>query len=225
MRQLERTITYVDRGQRPKVRGWFHFVAAFLAIISGSVLATFSWMTLNWWQALGVTVYAVGFFLLFAISGLYHRGRWRTADQVQLWRRADHSTIAIFIASTYTPLALIVLESRQALWLLLVAWVGALASVVMNLVWINHPRWLSVLIYLVLGWLVVPLIPQLWQSAGPAVVWLLFAGGVIYSLGALVYGFRWPGKNAQFYGYHEHFHTAVLVAAIVHLVAVWMVVV
>ena len=76
-----------------------------------------------------------------------------------------------------------------------------------------------------IAWLIVPLIPSLWVTAGPAVVWLLFAGGVIYSLGALVYGFRWPGRRARIYGYHEHFHTATIIAAAIHQVAVWMVVV
>ena len=105
-----------------------------------------------------------------------------------------------------------------------IAWVGAIASVIMNMVWINHPRWLSVLVYLALGWLIVPLVPQLWSGAGPTVVWLLLAGGIVYSVGALVYGFKWPGRNARVIGYHEHFHIATIVAAIVHLVAVWMVV-
>jgi len=108
--------------------------------------------------------------------------------------------------------------------MLTAAWVGAIMGVVLNLVWINHPRWLDVVVYLALGWLIVPLVPALWEGAGAAVVWLLFAGGVIYSLGAVVYGCKWPGRNARIYGYHEHFHTATVVAAIVHLVAVWMVV-
>ncbi|MHA2789786.1 PAQR family membrane homeostasis protein TrhA [Corynebacterium sp. S7] len=225
MSLIERTVVYVDRGQRPITRGWFHLVTALLSTISGSVLSTYAWMTLPWWQALGVTIYAVAFFLLFAVSGLYHRGPWRDQPTVQWWRRADHSTIAVFIAATYTPMTLIVLEPRQATWLLAIAWTGAIGSVIMNLVWINHPRWLSVTVYLVLGWLVVPLIPQLWSQAGPTVVWLLLAGGIVYTFGALMYGFRWPGRNARIYGYHEHFHTAVIIAAIIHLVAVWMVVV
>ena len=214
-----------NRGPRPVTRGWFHFFAALASVVGGSVLSTYAWMTLAWGNALGVTVYAVGVVILFGVSAAYHLGHWRSACTVAWWRRADHATIAFFIAATYTPLCLLTLPAAQALTMLAVAWAGATLGIALNLVWITHPRWLDVVVYLVLGWLIVPLIPSLWATAGPAVVWLLFAGGVIYSLGALVYGFRWPGRRARIYGYHEHFHTATIIAAAVHQVAVWMVVV
>ncbi len=214
----------LDRGPRPAMRGWSHLVAACLSLISGSVLSTYAWMTLPRAQALGVMVYAVSTFVLFAVSALYHRGPWRSTRAVRWWRRADHATIAVFIAATYTPLCLIILGPATAAGILTVAWTGALLSVGLKLVWITHPRWLSVVVYLVLGWLVVPLIPQLWAIAGPGVMWLLLAGGVIYSCGALIYGFRWPGRHARIFGYHEYFHAAVIIAAIFHLAAVWIVV-
>lgn len=222
---LELTKYVLDRGPRPRTRGLFHQIAAFLSAISGSVLSTYAWMTLVWWQALGVTVYGICMFGLFAVSAAYHRGQWRSLGTVAWWRRADHSTIAVFIAATYTPLCMIALEPDSATWMLSLAWVGAMISVVLNMVWINHPRWLSVVVYLALGWLIIPLMPELWAGAGHTVVWLLLIGGIVYSLGALVYGFKWPGRNARWMGYHEHFHVATVVAAIIHLVAVWMVVV
>lgn len=212
-----------DRGPRPITRGWFHLVAAWLSVVSGSVLATFGFMTLPWWQGMGVLIYSLGLVTLFGVSAAYHRGPWKTLRTINWWRRADHATIAVFIAATYTPLCLIALPDQ--LWLLAVAWIGALAGVFLNLVWINHPRWLDVVVYLGLGWLIIPLVPQLWASVGPAVVWLLFAGGVVYSAGAMFYGFRWPGRHAKVVGYHEVFHAATIVAAVIHLVAVWIVVV
>ncbi|MDO5670568.1 MAG: hemolysin III family protein [Corynebacterium sp.] len=214
----------LDRGPRPLTRGWFHFFAALASVVSGSVLSTVAWMTLAWGNALGVSVYALGVVVLFGVSAAYHLGHWRSAATVACWRRADHATIAFFIAATYTPLCLIALPAPQALLMLSVVWAGAALGMALNLVWITHPRWLDVAVYLALGWLIVPLIPALWASQGPAVVWLLFTGGVIYSLGALVYGFRWPGRQARIFGYHEHFHTATIIAAAVHQVAVWMVV-
>ncbi|WP_115685887.1 hemolysin III family protein [Corynebacterium senegalense] len=214
-----------NRGPRPVTRGWFHFFAALASVVGGSVLSTYAWMTLAWGNALGVMVYAGGVVILFGVSAAYHLGHWRSARTVAWWRRADHATIAFFIAATYTPLCLLTLPAAQALTMIAVACAGAALGIALNLVWITHPRWLDVVVYLVLGWLIVPLIPSLWATAGPTVVWLLFAGGVIYSLGALVYGFRWPGRRARIYGYHEHFHTATIIAAAVHQVAVWMVVV
>lgn len=225
---VESTITLTrqvfDRGQRPKTRGWFHFWAAIGALVSGTVLTTYGWMTLPWWQAFGVLIYAIGTVVLFGVSAAYHLGRWQKSKTVAMWRRADHSTIALFIACTYTPLCLIVLSPVQAAIMLTIAWIGAIAGMSLNLAWIDHPRWLDVVVYLTLGWLIVPLLPQLWTSAGPAVVWLLIAGGIIYSLGALVYGFKWPGRNAKYVGFHEHFHIATIAAAVVHQVAVWLVV-
>lgn len=223
--QTERTVVVADRGERPAVRGWCHLVAALLSAMSSAVLITFAWMTLPWLQALGVTVYGVGVVLLFGVSAAYHLWPWRSPATVQWWRRADHATIAVFIAATYTPLCLIVFEPRTAATMLAVAWAGGIGGAALNLAWIDHPRWLDVAVYVALGWLIVPLLPTLWRSAGPAVVWLLVAGGVVYTLGALAYGFKWPGRSARYYGYHEHFHTATVVAAVCHLVAVWMVVV
>ncbi|MBC3186943.1 hemolysin III family protein [Corynebacterium sp. zg-331] len=222
--RVARTRYVWDRGPRPTGRGIGHLLGAIISLVAGTVLATYAWMTLPWWQALGVTVYVLGLCGLFGVSAAYHLGPWRSGRTVEWWRRADHSTIAVFIAATYTPLSLIVLSSSQAAWLLMAVWSGAALGVVLNLAWIRHPRWVDVLIYLPLGWLIVPLIPQVWSVAGPAVVWLLFAGGVVYSLGAVVYGLQWPGRRARRYGFHEHFHTATLVAALLHFVAMWLVV-
>lgn len=213
----------VDRGPRPRARGWYHAGAAFLAAVSGAVLTTFSWMTLPWLFAIGVTVYAVALLQLYGVSAAYHCVPWRSARAVEWWKWADHSTIALFIAATYTPMALMVLSAQAALWLLAAVWGGALVSVFLSLV--SHPRWLDVLLYLAMGWLVLPLIPQLWANAGPTVVWLLFAGGVVYSIGALFYLLRWPGRNALWFGYHEHFHLATVIAGVLHMIAIWMVVV
>lgn len=222
---IERTSRVFDRGLRPSTRGWAHLIAASVASISSAVLITFAWLTLRPVEALSVSVYCAGLILLFAVSGLYHRGPWKSAATVQWWRRADHSTIAIFIASTYTPLCIILLEPPYSTWMLVIAWAGAVLGVVLNMVWINHPRWLDVLVYITLGWLVLPILPVLRTEADMAVILLLFFGGVAYTVGAVVYGLKWPGREARYYGYHEHFHTLTIVAAALHLVAIWIIVV
>ncbi|EEI17798.1 PAQR family membrane homeostasis protein TrhA [Corynebacterium lipophiloflavum] len=222
---IDRTYRVLDRGPRPSTRGWAHLIAAFVAAIGSAVLITFAWMTLRPAEALSVSVYCAGLILLFAVSGLYHRGPWKSAETVQWWRRADHSTIAIFIASTYTPLCTILLEPPYSTWLLVIAWAGAALGVVLNMVWINHPRWLDVAVYITLGWLVLPILPVLRTEADPEVILLLFFGGVAYTVGAIIYGFKWPGREARHYGYHEHFHTLTIVAAALHLVAIWIIVV
>lgn len=223
--QIRVTRWIADRGERPLIRGWAHLFAAQAATIAATVLITFSWMTLTWLEALSVTIYGAGLIALFSVSATYHRFPWRTQRGVEAWRRADHAMIAVFIASTYTPMCVIALPPRMAAWTLAIAWVGALGNLALKLFWSGHPRWLSPIIYVGLGWIIVPLIPYLWNNANPAVLWLLFVGGVAYTVGAAIYGFKWPGREARYYGYHEHFHTLTIVAAIVHLIAVWILVV
>ncbi|AKE40787.1 predicted membrane proteins [Corynebacterium kutscheri] len=211
-----------DRGHRPLTRGWFHHIATWLAVIAGTALTTFSYLKLPWLQATGVLIYALALVGLFGVSTAYHRGKWKSLRTINWWRRADHSMIALFIAATYTPLCLISLPDQW--WMLAIAWVGAGFAVVLNMCWINHPRWLDVVVYLALGWLIIPLLPQLRVAASPAILWLLFAGGVVYSFGALLYGCRWPGRKATVLGYHEVFHLTTIIAASVHFIAVWMLV-
>ncbi|MDO4761060.1 MAG: hemolysin III family protein [Corynebacterium sp.] len=216
---IQKTIWRLDRGPRPKARGLYHLIAAYLATIAGTVLITFTWIHQDWQSGLAVTVYAVGVVALFGISAAYHRGPWLSQKAVKAWRAADHATIALFIAATYTPIAVITLRGH---WILIAIWVAAILSV--GLTFFPHPRVLDVVTYLVLGWAVVPLIPAIVDHSGQAVVWLLAAGGIVYSLGAIFYALRWPGRNARLAGYHEHFHAATVIAAVVHMVAIWMLV-
>ena len=220
--QIQKIRWIADRGERPLVRGWAHLFAAQVATIAATVLITYSWMMRPWWEALGITIYGLGLTALFTVSATYHRFPWRTQRGVEGWRRADHSMIAVFIASTYTPMCVIALPPKMAAITLTVAWGGALANVALKLLWPGHPRWLSPIIYVGLGWIVIPLIPTLLRSGNSAVLWLLFAGGVLYTVGAAIYGFKWPGRQARYYGYHEHFHTLTIIAAITHFVAIWL---
>ena len=126
---VQRTYWMADRGERPLTRGWGHALAALLSVIASTVLITYAWMTLHWWQGLGVTVYGLGLVGLFGVSALYHRYPWASPRAVRWWRRADHATIAVFIAATYTPLCLIALSPAQAAWMLAIAWAGAILGV------------------------------------------------------------------------------------------------
>lgn len=217
---VTRTITRVDRGQRPAARGVFHMIAAVLAVIAGAVLITFTWMQHSWPAAVAVTVYSVGVVALFGTSAAYHRGPWQTQRAVDAWGNADHAMIALFIAATYTPIAVMTLSTP---WLLIGIWIAAIASIGLNFV--AHPRVLDVMTFLVLGWAVVPMIPSILEVAGATVVWLLAAGGVVYSVGALFYATKWPGRNASVIGYHEYFHAATIIAAILHMIGIWILVV
>jgi hemolysin III len=160
--------------------------------------------------------------MLFGCSSLYHRGDW-TPRTKNLLRRLDHSNIALIIAGTYTPLAVTSMTGGRRTVLLAVAWGGALAAICLRMAWIDAPRWSYVPIYVALGWVALWFLPTFWHEAGPAVVWLLLAGGLAYTAGAVVYALRRPDPWPRWFGFHEIFHTGTVAGFTCHFVAVWLV--
>ena len=207
--------------QPPLLRGVFHlgaFVAAFAAGIVLVVLADGGTETVSSW------IYGATLAAMFGASALYHRFPWRSAAK-RLWaRRLDHSTIFVFIAGTYTPFALLCLDGVMRWLVLAVVWAGALLGLALELAWIDSPRWLSAVAYLMVGWVGVITIPQLFNGTGVAVATLLVVGGALYSLGAVIYATKWPDPFPRIFGFHEVFHLLVVAAAVTQFVAVSLVV-
>jgi hemolysin III len=208
------------RLDRPRLRGMLHAVGAPVAALIGLVVLALADTTR---ARAGVAVWVLAMTALFTVSAAYHRGCWRPA--VRAWmQRADHSMIFVFIAGSYTPICLLVLEGAKSWLVLAIAWGGAGAGVVTRLVWHRAPRWLFGPMYLALGWVAVTVLPDLARSAPPQANALLFAGGLLYSLGALVFATRWPDPAPRVFGYHEVFHALTLAAAACHAVAITSVV-
>ena len=167
----------------------------------------------------GCAVWTLTAVLLFGHSAVYHRGRWTEKVEAVL-RRVDHSNIAVFIAGTYTPLALALLEGTSRVVLLSVIWGCALAEVLFRTFWLGAPRWLYVALYIAMGWVALFWLPSFWASGGPAVVILLLAGGVCYTLGAVVYALKRPNPSQKWFGFHEIFHAGTILGAMCHWVAI-----
>jgi hemolysin III len=204
------------------MRGWLHFWSFFVAIGTGATLITLAASTVSGRAALGTSVYGATVLGLFGISALYHRHTW-TSVRARVWmKRLDHSMIFVFIAGTYTPLALFAMDRVTGYIVLAVIWGGALTGVALKLLWPHAPRWLGVPIYIGLGYTAVFVLPQLIQHAGVASVVLLLAGGLFYTVGAVFYATRWPNPWPKTFGHHEFFHAATIVAAICHYVAIWL---
>jgi hemolysin III len=132
-------------------------------------------------------------------------------------RRLDHSAIFLLIAGTYTPFCLL-LPAATGLPLLALVWGGAAAGIVQSIAWGRAPKALAAAIYVVLGWVIVPVLPALRAELGAGAVTLLAAGGATYSVGAIVYATRRPDPLPKVFGYHEVFHALVIVAAACHFV-------
>lgn len=201
---------------KPAMRGWLHLGMAPLVLVAG-VLLTATAPTLA--TRLGCAVYTLMAVQLFGTSAVYHRGTWGPRLEGVL-RRLDHSNIFLFIAGSYTPLTLALLEGRSQATLLTLVWSMAILGVAFRTTWLNAPRWLYTLLYLGMGWAAIGWLPAFWAAGGAGVVTLIAAGGIVYSLGAVAYALKRPGANARWFGYHEVFHACTIVAAVCHLIAI-----
>jgi hemolysin III len=207
---------------RPRLRGWLHVWAFGFALAAGIVLVSVAAATEGAESAFATSVYALTVSLLFGTSAAYHRVNWSTPTRHALVARLDHSMIFLFIAGTYTPFALLVLPERTGRTVLAVVWAGAVGGVLLKSCWITAPRWLTVPIYLALGWVGVFVFPDLLRHGGVAVVVLIAAGGIAYTIGGIVYGLMRPDPRPLVFGFHEVFHLCTVVAAACHMVAVWL---
>jgi hemolysin III len=211
----------VEEELRPRLRGVIHAYAFWVALGAGAALVAVAHGSR---ARSAAAVYAIGLCGLFAGSAVYHRWRWDPRWR-PLLRRIDHSTIFIFIAASYTPVALLVLHGPLSKIVLIVVWAGALGGIIFSLAWITAPRVLVAGTYLALGWVAVIVTPQLIHHAGVAPTVLIAVGGLLYSVGATVYALKRPDPWPATFGFHEIFHTLVTTAAVVHFVAIagWVV--
>ena len=218
--QMPKTATKMFNAgfRKTKLRGWIHLVTAPLTLANTVVLTVLAGSAAH---RAGILIYGMAALLLFGISATYHIGNWPPAVKAVL-RRADHANIFLLIAGTYTPLSVMLLTPRQAATVLAIVWGGTVAGIFMHIFWIEAPRWLYVTIYIALGWVAVWFLPSFWRNGNPAIVWLLVAGGMCYTVGALFYALRWPNPWPRYFGFHEFFHSGTVAGFACHAVAIWL---
>ena len=205
----------------PRLRGVFHLYAFVAAVVAGTLLVV---LADGYMERFAVWVYAVALAAMFGASALYHRYPWRSPTARLRARRVDHAMIFVFIAGTYTAFALVAFTGPARAVGLLTVWAGAALGILLNLVWIDAPRWLSAVAYLGVGWVGLILIPQLFPALGVAAAVLVIVGGALYSVGALTYASAWPNPFPTIFGFHEVFHVLVIAAAVTQFVALSLVV-
>jgi hemolysin III len=197
--------------EKPVLRGVSHEVAAFVSFAA--------WLTLvaaapGGRARVAAGVYGATLVALFAVSALYHRPTWAPPARL-LMRRLDHSVIFLLIAGTYTPFCLL-LGAAKGTALLAGIWIAAALGVLQSVFWVRAPRPVAAIFYLALGWAAVPVLPPLRAALGGGAIALLAAGGLAYTLGALIYAARRPDPFPTVFGYHEIFHALVVAAAACH---------
>jgi hemolysin III len=202
---------------KPILRGWSHAAAA-LVSIAGLVALIVSTRN-DPPKLVSMIVYGLGLVLLFGVSATYHIFNW--PPRVKDWlRRADHATIFVFIAATYTPLAFNVLEGWWRIGVLAAIWICAAGGVAGAAPFLRIPRRLLAGLYLAMGWLAVVALVPLTAALGWVAALLIAFGGLQYSLGAAVYAFKKPSPWPRVFGYHELFHLAVITASVTFYVVV-----
>ena len=201
---------------KPKLRGWLHAATWPLAFFGFLVMLV---VADSIKVRAGVAVFMVSALMLFGTSAVYHAGHWSTANRAR-WKRVDHANIFVLIAGSYTPFALLLLDTKNAWILLSLVWGGAILGMLFRVFWVGAPRWLYVPIYLALGWAAVFWMGDFQRAGGNAVFTLLAIGGGLYTLGAVVYGFKKPNPWPNWFGFHEVFHTLTIAAFIVHYIGV-----
>ena len=200
---------------RPLLRGTLHQAGFVVACGVGAVFVS----TVDGRRLVAAAVFAASAVAMLGASALYHRVHW--SPRARPWmRRADHAGIYLLIAGTYTSVGLLALHGSLQHVVLALVWAGAGAAILAKFFWVGSPTWLSAVLGILLGWVGVVALPQLVRTAGPTAVVLLAAGGVAYTVGAVVYARRRPDPLPAVFGYHEMFHALTLVALACQYVAI-----
>jgi hemolysin III len=202
---------------QPLLRGWIHLCTVPLAVAAAVLLVS---VAPNTTARLAATAYGLAVCALFTVSALYHRVRWYRAAHLRM-RRLDHGTIFVMIAGTYTPVCLLALNGATSVVLLTVVWSVAGAGFVLCVAGIAERRRVATSsCYIGLGWIGVVVLPQLVARLEGWQLLLIAAGGALYSVGAVCLATRRPDPFPATFGYHEVWHTLVVLACAFHYVVV-----
>jgi hemolysin III len=202
---------------KPRLRGVVHEYAFFVALAAGAVLLV---VAPSPKARLATAIYVLGLAGLLGTSALYHRVTWRKPNVRRWLRRLDHSMIFVLIAGTYTPFAVLVLSQPLGTVVLVLIWTGAAGGIVLSLLWPDAPRPVSAGIYVAVGWVAVIAMPQLFDRLGGLGITMIALGGLLYSIGAVVYARKRPDPYPTVFGYHEIFHVLVVAAAALHFAVI-----
>jgi hemolysin III len=203
---------------KPTWRGWIHAGTFPITIVAGVILLFSADGAAARWSS---AVFVVTSMLLFGNSALYHRLNWKPRTRVLL-KRIDHANIFLLIAGSYTPISVLALPPEKSVPLLLLVWGGAIVGIAFRVFWIHAPRWLYVPLYLVLGWGALVFIVDFFQ-ANALMMTLIAVGGLFYSVGAAVYGFKRPNPVPGVFGFHEIFHSLTVLAFLCHWAAIMLI--
>jgi hemolysin III len=205
---------------RPRLRGRIHQVAVFVAVPAGVALVVLARGTA---ATVAAAIYATSLVAVFGASAAYHRGDW--SPSARRWmKRLDHSMIFVLIAGSYTPVAVLALRGPWQTLVLSLVWAGAVVGIAMKIASPDGLQITTATLYMALGWLALIALPQIVRGLTTPDVVLMVTGGVLYTLGAIVFASRRPDPRPAVFGYHEIWHAFMVVAAVCHFAMIALVV-
>ena len=219
---------YQEHGRTPfdGLRPWSaitHGIGALLALLGTVLLLVKTTLTdADPWKIVSFAIYGGSMIGLYTASTLYHSVKTTAPRRIAL-RKYDHASIYFLIAGTYTPVCLTALRGPWGWSLFGVIWALAIAGLVMSLVWINCPRKVTSTVYIAMGWLAVIAIYPLWVTLGVRGVSWLLLGGVLYTIGGVLYALKWPGRYNPRFGCHEIFHVFIVLGSVAHFMMIYRV--
>ncbi|MBP3191598.1 hemolysin III family protein [Natronogracilivirgula saccharolytica] len=206
------TIAKIFSKVREPANAYTHLAGVLLSILGLVLLLHRSVMYGHPVHVISFTIFGSSMILLYLASTLYHM--LPLSDRgIRFMRRIDHIMIYVMIAGTYTPITLIVLEGYLGWALFTIIWAVAVLGILFKLVWFNAPKWISLLIYLSMGWLALAVFPALWDVFSLSAILWIFLGGLAYTIGAVIYGFKWPNPSPVHFNFHAIWHIMVMIGS------------
>jgi hemolysin III len=194
-------------------------VGAVLSIVGLIVLLVIAIENGSTRQIVAFSIFGASLVSMYCASAFYHSLKVSERAVAHL-RRIDHMMIYILIAGSYTPVCLVLLRGRLGLWLLVAVWSLAALGTLQTVAWMHAPDWLSTVLYIGMGWIAVFLVRPLLAAAPPGFFFWMLGGGVIYTLGAVLYATNWPrlkpGATPRLFGSHEIWHLCVMGGSFAH---------
>ena len=199
-----------------------HFIGMLMAIFAAIPLLIKAAREPSRIYIIAITIYAVSLILLYAASTTYHTFN-KSRKVNTILKKIDHMMISVLIAGSYTPICLLVLGGKTGLILLTIVWAFAIAGILIKAFWVFCPKWVSSLLYIGMGWTCVLAFTQLLNSLSPAAFGWLLAGGIIYTVGGVIYALKLPIFNSKhkYFGSHEIFHLFVMAGSACHFVVMY----
>ena len=200
-----------------------HFIAMMLAVFASMPLLLKTGLTSGSRNMAAMMVFMISMILLYGASTMYHSVN-LTGSKLKIFKRLDHMMIFILIAGTYTPVCLIILGGKTGYSLLVLVWTIAATGILIKAFWVTCPKWFSSMIYIAMGWVCIPVFVPLWNALPKAAFLWLLAGGIIYTIGGVIYALKLPFFNARhkYFGSHEIFHLFVMGGSVCHFVFMYL---